>query len=121
MAPASMAEAPSRRLTRWMTASSRLLTVQELAHQQRGQRRVEAERVLRLLSHMRPHGVALRAERGDVVRQARRHQNFTCGACCAESSAVNSAIGLVPAKKVFAQSSVGKVRSEVLNSRTASM
>ena len=42
------------------------------------------------------------------------HQNFTCGGFSAPSVAVNSAIGLLPEKAVFAQSTVGKVRSAVL-------
>ena len=41
-------------------------------------------------------------------------QNFTSGGVCAPSLAVNSAIGLLPRKKVFAQSTPGKVRSSVL-------
>ena len=42
------------------------------------------------------------------------HQNFTAGGVSAPSLAVNSAIGLLPRKKVFAQSTPGKVRSSVL-------
>ena len=42
------------------------------------------------------------------------HQNFTAGGVSAPSLAVNSAIGLLPRKKVLAQSTVGKVRSAVL-------
>jgi hypothetical protein len=48
-------------------------------------------------------------------------QNFTCGALWAASLAVNSAIGRVPEKKVFAHSGVGMVRSEVSNARAASI
>ncbi len=96
--------------------------VQEFADEKRGERRVEGERALGLLSHMRPHGVAPCAKRGELLPGAfAEHQNFTCGACCAASLAVNSAMGAVPEKKVLAQSRVGNVRSEVLNSRTASM
>ena len=41
-------------------------------------------------------------------------QNFTCGGFSEPSLAVNSAIGLLPANAVFAQITVGKVRSAVL-------
>ena len=42
------------------------------------------------------------------------HQNFTAGGVCASSLAVNSAIGLLLRKKVFAHSTPGNVRSSVL-------
>ena len=42
------------------------------------------------------------------------HQNFTSGGVCASSLAVNSAIGLLLRKKVFAHSTPGNVRSSVL-------
>jgi hypothetical protein len=42
------------------------------------------------------------------------HQNFTCGGFSAPSLAVNSAIGFSPENAVFAQMTVGKVRSAVL-------
>jgi len=45
---------------------------------------------------------------------AQSHQNFTCGGLSDPSVAVNSAIGLLPVKKDFAHSTVGKVRSAVL-------
>ena len=42
------------------------------------------------------------------------HQNFTCGGFSAPSLAVNSTIGLLLEKTVFAQMTVGNVRSAVL-------
>ena len=63
------------------------------------------------------------AEQEDDKRRAKtapqRHaetpdQNFTFGAACASSVAVNSAIGLLELKKVDAQITLGKVRNERL-------
>src|ERR1700733_11617384 len=47
-------------------------------------------------------------------RKAQVPQNFTCGGFSEPSLAVNSAIGLLPEKAVFAQRTVGNVRSAVL-------
>ena len=52
--------------------------------------------------------IALRKTRGND------HQNFTWGGVAAPSFAVNSAIGFSPENAVFAQMTVGNVRSAVL-------
>src|SRR5262249_32138388 len=48
-------------------------------------------------------------------------QNFTVGGFSEPSLAVKSAIGFSPENAVFAQMTVGKVRSAVLKARTASI
>ncbi len=55
-----------------------------------------------------------RAEASARDDRAQRDQNFTFGAACASSVAVNSAIGLLPLKKVEAQITPGKVRNSTL-------
>ena len=50
-----------------------------------------------------------------------KFQNFTVGGFSEPSLAVKSAIGFSPENAVFAQITVGKVRSAVLKARTASM
>ena len=49
------------------------------------------------------------------------HQNLTGGGLSEPSVAVNSAIGFSPENTVFAQSTVGNVRSDRLKARTASI
>ena len=61
-----------------------------------------------------PAGARAVADVSQVVTRRSPHQNFTAGGVCASSLAVNSAIGLLLRKKVFAQSTPGKVRSSVL-------
>src|SRR5579863_1528789 len=63
-------------------------------------------------AHQRTRPSAGRARLSGTT--AEFHQNFTGGGLSEPSVAVNSAIGLLPEKKNFAHSKVGKVRSAVL-------
>ena len=65
--------------------------------------------------------IGARGQKRGIRALPSEDQNFTFGAACASASAVNGTSGLVERNTVSAQSTVGKVLSEVLKSCTAAM